>query len=147
MSARAADGHARATASWAALGAIGVGAFALVTTEFLPIGLLPQIARSMAITEGHAGLAVTMSGLLAALAAPTTIAVAGTFDRRKLLLVLLGMLVLSNAISALAPGFLVLLLGRVLLGATIGAFWTVAGPLGPRLRRRCPRQVQAASAN
>jgi predicted MFS family arabinose efflux permease len=138
MSATAAGGPAdspsTATASWAALGAIGAGAFALVTTEFLPIGLLPQIARDMAITEGRAGLVVTMSGLLAALAAPTTIAVAGTFDRRKLLMVLLGMLLLSNVIVALAPGFPVLLLGRVLLGATIGAFWTVAGPLGPRLR-------------
>jgi predicted MFS family arabinose efflux permease len=138
MSARPTDGPgaspAPMAASWRALGAIGVGAFALVTTEFLPIGLLPQIARDMAITEGHAGLAITTSGLLAALAAPATIALAGTFDRRKLLLVLLGMLLLSNVIVAMAPGFLILLSGRVLLGAAIGAFWTIAGPLGPRLR-------------
>jgi predicted MFS family arabinose efflux permease len=138
MSARAAAGPAGppapAAASWAALGAIAAGAFALVTTEFLPIGLLPQIARDMAITEGRAGLVVTMSGLLAALAAPITIAVARTVDRRRLLLALLGMLLLSNVIVALAPGFPTLLLGRVLLGATIGAFWTVAGPLGARLR-------------
>jgi predicted MFS family arabinose efflux permease len=128
------DAHAAPAASWGALAAIGVGAFALVTTEFLPVGLLPQIAHDMSITEGRAGLALTMSGLLAALAAPVTMATAWSFDRRKLLLILLGTLLLSNLIVAVAPSFPVFLLGRVLLGATIGAFWTVAGPLGPRLR-------------
>jgi predicted MFS family arabinose efflux permease len=120
--------------SWAALAAIGVGAFALVTTEFLPVGLLPQIARDMGVTEGRAGLAVTISGLLAALSAPVTMGAAWSFDRRNVLLFLLGMLLISNLVVAVAPSFLVILLGRILLGATIGAFWTVAGPLGPRLR-------------
>ncbi len=120
--------------SWAALIAIGVGAFALVTTEFLPIGLLPQIASDMGVSQGSAGLIVTISGLLAAIAAPITIGLARGFDRRSVLVVLLGLLVLSNVIVALAPSFIVILLGRVLLGATIGAFWTVAGSLGPRLR-------------
>lgn len=123
-----------ATGSWAALVAIGIGAFALVTTEFLPVGLLPQIAADMGVTEGRAGLAVAISGLLAAIAAPLTIGVARQFDRRHVLLVLLGMLLLSNLIVAMAPSFAVILIGRVILGATIGSFWTVAGSLGPRLR-------------
>ncbi|MBN8953955.1 MULTISPECIES: MFS transporter [unclassified Rhizobium] len=122
------------TASWAALVAIGVGAFALVTTEFLPVGLLPQIASDMTVTEGQAGLAVTMSGLFAATAAPISIWIAGSLDRRKVLLFLLGILLIANLIVAMAPSFLMILLGRVLLGATIGAFWTIAGPLGPRLK-------------
>ncbi|MFK0165191.1 MFS transporter [Rhizobium sp. NPDC090279] len=123
-----------AEASWAALVAIGVGAFALVTTEFLPIGLLPRIARDMTVTEGQAGLAMTKSGLLAAAAAPSSIWLAGKLDRRKVLLFLLGILLVANLIVAVAPTFLVILLGRVLLGATVGAFWTIAGPLGPRLK-------------
>jgi predicted MFS family arabinose efflux permease len=120
--------------SWAAVVAIGIGAFALVTTEFLPVGLLPQIARDMGVTEGHAGFVVTISGLLAAMAAPLTIGVARGFDRRNVLVALLGMLLLSNLVVAMAPSFAVILVGRALLGATIGAFWTVAGSLGPRLR-------------
>jgi predicted MFS family arabinose efflux permease len=120
--------------SWAALISIGVGAFALVTTEFLPIGLLPQIARDMGVTEGHAGLAMTISGVLAAIAAPLTIGVARQIDRRKVLLTLIGMLVLSNLVVMAAPNFAVILIGRVVLGATIGSFWTVAGSLGPRLK-------------
>jgi predicted MFS family arabinose efflux permease len=133
-----------AEASWAALVAIGVGAFALVTTEFLPVGLLPQIAHDMGVTEGQAGLALTMSGWFAAIAAPITITVAGAFDRRKVLLSLLGVLLISNLVVAAAPNFFVILIGRILLGATVGAFWTVAGPLGPRLRPG--RQAGVASA-
>ncbi|HEV7714654.1 MAG TPA: MFS transporter [Steroidobacteraceae bacterium] len=124
----------RAPGSWSALVAIGVGAFALVTTEFLPVGLLPQIARDMRITEGHAGLMVTLSGLLAALAAPLTISLAKNFDRRHVLSLLLAMLALSNLTVAVAPGFAVILIGRILLGITVGGFWAVAGSLGPRLR-------------
>ena len=114
--------------------AIGVGAFALVTTEFLPVGLLPQISHAMVVSDGSAGLAVTLSGFLAAISAPLTIAVARQWDRRIILLVLLGTLALSNMVVAIAPTFMVILIGRVILGMTIGAFWTVAGSLGPRLQ-------------
>jgi len=60
-------------ASWPAVASVGVGAFALVTTEFLPVGLLPQIAADIGVSEGQAGLMVTTPGILAAIAAPVTI--------------------------------------------------------------------------
>ncbi|PTQ13381.1 MFS transporter [Sphingomonas oleivorans] len=126
-------GH-RPPASWAAVASVGVGAFALVTTEFLPVGLLPQIARDVGISEGQAGLMVTVPGMLAAIAAPLTIAFAGRFDRRHVLWFLLGLLVLSNILVATATSFAALLLGRVLLGIGVGGFWTIGGSLGPRLR-------------
>jgi predicted MFS family arabinose efflux permease len=53
-------------APWSAVAAIGVGAFALVTAEFLPVGLLPQIASDLAISEGQAGLVITLLGIVAA---------------------------------------------------------------------------------
>ena len=56
--------------SWIAIGSLAMGAFALVTSEFLPVGLLPQIAADLHITTGQAGLMVTMPGFLAAAAAP-----------------------------------------------------------------------------
>ncbi len=129
-------GHAdsKPLASWAAVASIGVGAFALVTTEFLPVGLLPLIAADLGISEGTAGLMVTVPGFLAALAAPMTLGFAARFDRKRVLVSLLMLLVVSNAIVATAQGFAALMFGRVLLGIAVGGFWTIGGSLGPRLR-------------
>ncbi|RRN73494.1 MFS transporter [Agrobacterium deltaense] len=129
-------GHAdsKPLASWAAVACIGVGAFALVTTEFLPVGLLPLIAADLGISEGTAGLMVTVPGFLAALAAPMTLGFAARFDRKRVLVALLLLLVISNAIVATAHGFAALMFGRVLLGIAVGGFWTIGGSLGPRLR-------------
>ncbi|NUL18530.1 MFS transporter [Agrobacterium tumefaciens] len=129
-------GHAdsKPLASWAAVASIGVGAFALVTTEFLPVGLLPLIAADLGISEGTAGLMVTVPGFLAALAAPMTLGFAARFDRKRVLVALLMLLVVSNAIVATAHGFAALMFGRVLLGIAVGGFWTIGGSLGPRLR-------------
>lgn len=129
-------GHAdsKPLASWAAVASIGVGAFALVTTEFLPVGLLPLIAADLGISEGTAGLMVTVPGFLAALAAPMTLGFAARFDRKRVLVALLMLLVISNAIVATAHGFAALMFGRVLLGIAVGGFWTIGGSIGPRLR-------------
>ncbi|OON61216.1 MFS transporter [Massilia sp. KIM] len=125
---------AQQAAPWTAVAAIGVGAFALVSSEFLPVGLLPQIARDLGVTPGQAGLMVTMPGIVAALAAPLTVAFAGGFDRRHVMWALLALLALSNLTVALADSFPVVILGRVMMGVAVGGFWTVGGSLGPRLR-------------
>jgi predicted MFS family arabinose efflux permease len=119
---------------WAAVFAVAVGAFALVTTEFLPIGLLPDIARDIGVSEGQTGLMVTLPGLLAAIGAPSVIGFAGGLDRRRVLGGLLILLVASNVVVAAASAFPALLIGRVLLGIGVGGFWAVGGSLGPRLR-------------
>lgn len=121
-------------APWSAVAAIGVGAFALVTAEFLPVGLLPQIANDLAISEGRAGLVITIPGIVAACSAFLTISLVRTFDRRYVLWVLLSLLVISNVLVATATELYVLLLGRVLLGIAVGGFWTIGVALGPRLR-------------
>jgi predicted MFS family arabinose efflux permease len=54
-------------------GSLAVAAFALVTNEFLPVGLLPDISRDIGSTNGRTGLMVTLPGVLAALAAPLSI--------------------------------------------------------------------------
>jgi predicted MFS family arabinose efflux permease len=121
-----------------------MGAFALVTSEFLPIGLLPDIARDIGVTHGQAGLMVTLPGVLAALAAPLSVHFAGGLERRRVLLILLALLVVSNLVVALSSSFLVVLFGRALLGIAIGGFWSIAGALGPRLRPG-PDGVRAAA--
>ncbi len=130
----AAASSAAPAASWAAVASIGVGAFALVTTEFLPIGLLPQISRELGISAGQTGMMVTTPGIVAALAAPLALGFAGKLDRRHVLCALMALLGLSNLIVAFADSFAMLMAGRILLGLAVGGFWTIAGALGPRLR-------------
>jgi predicted MFS family arabinose efflux permease len=134
MSTLVEDGQVSLPTSWLGVISLAVGSFALVTSEFLPVGLLPNIAASIGVTTGQAGLMVTMPGLVAAVAAPLTIAFAGNIDRKKLLVSLLVLLVLSNVLAATAVGFVQLLAGRFMLGLAVGSFWTIAGSLGPRLR-------------
>ena len=55
--------------AWLAVLSVAVGSFALVTTEFLPVGLLPSIAAELKVTEGLAGMMVTIPGIVAAFAA------------------------------------------------------------------------------
>ncbi|MBB4291507.1 putative MFS family arabinose efflux permease [Rhizobium leguminosarum] len=120
--------------SWLGVGSLAIGSFALVTSEFLPVGLLPDIARSLDVMTGQAGLLMTMPGIVAAAAAPLSIAFAGHIDRRRVLLALLVALAVSNVLAATATSLTMILIGRFLLGLAVGAFWTIAGSLGPRLR-------------
>ncbi|WP_256080100.1 MFS transporter [Massilia sp. YIM B04103] len=120
-------------ATWLAVLSVGVGAFALVTTEFLPVGLLPQIAAELRISEGLAGLLVTMPGYIAALSALAVTIGVGKTDRRIVLLALLSLLFVSNLAVALAPNFAWVLAGRALLGVAVGGFWAVGLAVGPRL--------------
>lgn len=113
-------------AAWLAVGSIAVGTFSMVTTEFLPVGLLTDIAAGLRITEGTAGLMVTVPGILAALAGPALIVASGRLDRRAVMIALTAMLVVSNAMAAMAPNLVTLLAARLLLGLCIGGFWTFA---------------------
>ncbi|QDL38711.1 MFS transporter [Rhodoferax sediminis] len=120
--------------SWGAVAVLGIAAFALISTEFLPVGLLPQIAHELEQSEGRTGLMVTLPSVMGALAAPLTIAFAGRLDRRWLLGGLVGLLALSNFIVAMSGSFAAILFGRLLMGIAVGGFWTVGGSLGPRLK-------------
>ncbi len=112
--------------AWPAVASLAISTFASVTTEFLPVGLLTDIAASLGISAGQAGLMVTMPGLVAALTGPLLIVAAGRLDRRVLLLALSALLVASNLLAALAHDLPTMLLARVLLGFVVGGFWTFA---------------------
>ncbi|MBF8660454.1 MFS transporter [Pseudomonas putida] len=129
---------------WLAILSVAVGAFALVTSEFLPVGVLNDVANDLGISAGLAGLMVTLPGVMAALAAPTISVGVGNLDRRYLLIGLTLIMILANAIVAFAGNFHLLLLGRVLLGVSIGGFWATAIALSSRL---APEGVGVAKAN
>ncbi|MFC0506433.1 MFS transporter [Micromonospora costi] len=118
---------------WASVGALALGAFVIVMTETLPVGLLPQIADGLDVSLGLAGLMVLVPGFSAAVAAPLFFLRSGRFNRRSVILVLGLTVLVSNAVVAVAPNFVLVLIARVLFGATLGAFWTVVAPVGPKL--------------
>ncbi|QAY86992.1 MFS transporter [Pseudomonas arsenicoxydans] len=125
--------QAPSSRDWLSVYSVALGAFAFVTTEYLPVGVLPQIANSLSVTEGVAGLMVTVPGVVAAVSAPAIMLGAGRMNRRHLLLLLTLVLVASNVVSALAPSLAVMLLGRGLLGVALGGFWAVAIAAAGRL--------------
>jgi predicted MFS family arabinose efflux permease len=118
---------------WWAVVAVMIGIFLLVTAEQLPIGLLSQVASSMDVTPGMAGLMVTVPGVVAAFSAPLLPVAVGRLDRRIMLTVLMVVMVTGSVLSAFASSFILLLAARVLVGLSIGGFWAVAGSIAPRL--------------
>ena len=128
---------------WLAILSVAVGAFALVTSEFLPVGVLNDVASDLGISAGHAGLMVTLPGIMAALAAPLLSVFIGAMDRRYLLISLTLIMIIANSVVAFASDFNLLLFGRVLLGISIGGFWATAIALSGRL---APKGVGVAKA-
>ncbi|MEU5188885.1 MFS transporter [Streptomyces klenkii] len=138
-----ADGFGLPTRSpligWLAVSAITLGIFSIVTTEILPIGLLTTIGSSFAVSDGMAGLMMTMPGLLAAISAPVVTVATAHIDRRLMLCVFMLLLAMANFLAAAAPDYWLLLVSRVMVGIVIGGFWSIGTGLAERL-------VPAASA-
>jgi predicted MFS family arabinose efflux permease len=118
---------------WAGVASLALGSFASVTTEFLPVGLLPDVAGDYGISTGEAGLMMTLPGLLAAFAAPGVMMAAGKADRRWLLIGLSFLLLISASMSAWAPDWHIMLLSRGLAGISLGAFWAMGLAVAGRL--------------
>lgn len=122
-----------ATAGWPAVVSVMMGIFAIVTTEILPIGLLTSIGSGLTVSDGTAGLMMTMPGYLAAASAPTVTVAAARIDRRLLLCACMFLLASANLIAAAAPAYWAMLVSRVLVGVVIGGFWSIGAGLAGRL--------------
>jgi predicted MFS family arabinose efflux permease len=121
--------------SWLAVVAVTFGIFTIVTTEIMPIGLLTSIGASFDISDGAAGLMMTMPGFLAAVAAPTVTVMTGRLDRRVMLSTLMLVFALANFLAAVASAYWIMMVSRVLVGFVIGAFWSIGAGLAARLVR------------
>ncbi|MCU1477398.1 MAG: transporter [Subtercola sp.] len=122
--------------NWLSVFSLALGAAIIVTTEFIPVGFLPNVSQELGVSLGTAGLMVLVPGLSAAIAAPLVIVGAGRLDRRVLILILGLLVFLSNGLAALAPDFAIVLVARIFLGVAIGGFWAVVPSLGFRLAGR-----------
>ena len=107
--------------------------FALVASEFMPVSLLTPIADDLRITEGMAGQGIAISGAFAVLTSLSISWLAGTMDRKKLLLALTVLMGFSGAIVAAAPNYLTYMIGRALIGVVIGGFWSMSAAMAIRL--------------
>ena len=95
---------------------MALGVFGLVTAEFLPASLLTAMAADLGVSDGAAGQAVTVTALVAAVAAPSLPLLTRQLDRRAVMIAFTLLLVLSNALSALASSLPMLLVSSVVFG-------------------------------
>ena len=108
---------------WFAVCSIALGSFALVFSEVIPVGLLPDVSRGFGVSIGLAGLMVVVPAVTAAIAAPLLTLGSSRIERRVLLRTLSVLVVVSNVVAATAPQFGVMLVARAVLGLCIGGFW------------------------
>lgn len=133
---------------WVGLVTLAVAIFFLVTSEFLPTGLLSAMATDLAVTESQIGLLITIfAGTVVVTAAPLA-ALTRHYSRKGLLLAVLGVFALANVLAAIAPSYELLVGARVLGGLAHGLFWAVAGAYASYLvpRHQLARAVAVTSA-
>ena len=111
-----------APANWSAVFAMSLCVFALVASEFMPVSLLTPIASTLQVTEGMAGRGIAISGVFAVVTSLSISAVAGSMNRKLLLLGLTVLMAVSGGIIALAQNYLTYMVGRALIGVAIGGF-------------------------
>lgn len=107
------------------LGALVFATFVAITTEIVPVGLLPQLSRAFSVSEAVTGLLVTVyAALVAVLAIPLT-RLTGRLPRKPLLLATIALYSVGNLVIALAPTFAVLCAGRVIGGIAHALFFSL----------------------
>ncbi|MGW0042584.1 MFS transporter [Rhodococcus sp. NPDC003348] len=105
--------------------ALAVGGFGIGLTEFVIMGLLPEVAGDFAVSEATAGYLISGYALSVAVGGVVLTAAAGRFDRKRVLMALLVLFVVGNALSALAPTYDVMLAGRIVAALCHGAFFGI----------------------
>ncbi|WP_395449184.1 MFS transporter [Aminobacter sp. UC22_36] len=122
-----------------AIFALTIAAYAIGTTEFVIVGLLPTVAQDLHITLPLAGLIVSVYALGVTFGAPMLTALTGRIERKPLLLGLMALFVVGNTAAALSPSYELLLVARVLSAFAHGVFFsvgaTIAADLVPENRR------------
>ncbi len=125
-----------------ALLALTLGAFAIGTTEFVIVGLIPTIASDLQVSLPSAGLLVSLYALGVAVGAPVLTALTGRVPRKTLLVALMALFTVGNLIAWLAPGYASLIVARVLTGLAHGVFFSIGSIIATAL---VPKE-KAASA-
>ncbi|WP_448316358.1 MFS transporter [Streptomyces sp. CO7] len=115
----------RTALPWPALLALGTAVFITSLTETLPAGVLPEMSADLAVSAGAAGQAVTVYAAGTALTAVPLAAATASLPRKPLLLGAMTAFLVANTLTALAPGYAVLLAARFLAGVAAGLAWAI----------------------
>jgi DHA1 family inner membrane transport protein len=113
--------------------ALAISAFGIGTTEFVMMGLLPNVANDLGTSVPTAGYLVSAYALGVVVGAPLLTALGSRIPRKRMLLLLMGLFTVGNLASAVAPGYATLLAGRFLAGLPHGAFFGVGAVVAARL--------------
>jgi DHA1 family inner membrane transport protein len=105
--------------------ALAIGAFAIGTTEFSPMGLLPNIAHDLGVSIPSAGMLITGYALGVMLGAPIVTLWFGGFARRNALILLMAIFTIGNLIAAFAPNYMSLMGARLITSLNHGAFFGI----------------------
>lgn len=117
---------------WLTTISLSSAAFIFVTTEMLPVGLLPDIAASMVKSEADTGILLTAyAWMVAIMSLPLTV-LSGSLNRRSLVLALLLIFIMGNIFSALAGTFILLMGARICIALAHSVFWSIVTPLAAR---------------
>lgn len=116
-----------------ALWALTISAFAIGTTEFVIVGLIPTIAEQMTITLPSAGMLVSIYALGVAVGAPVLTALTGKLPRKYLLVGLMALFTMGNIVAWLAPDYNTLIIARLLTGLAHGVFFSVGSTIATSL--------------
>lgn len=127
------SGTGEQPAYWSGIFAMTLCVFALIASEFMPVSLLTPIASDLNISEGLAGYGIAISGAFAVLTSLTISRLAGSMDRKILLLLLTGIMCMLGLVVGLAPSYTVYMIGRALIGVVIGGFWSMSAAMAMRL--------------
>ena len=122
--------------------ALAIGAFAIGTTEFSPMGFLPQIEENLNISIPTAGMLITAYALGVMIGAPIMTLWFGHFPRRKALIILMGIFTLGNLFAAIAPNYWGLMGARIFTSLNHGAFFGIGSIVATSV---VPKDKQASA--
>ncbi|MCL1112208.1 MFS transporter [Shewanella basaltis] len=125
-----------------ALLALTLSAFAIGTTEFVIVGLLPTMAHDLNVSLPSAGLLVSLYALGVAIGAPVLTALTGKWNRKHVLLTIMALFVAGNVLAWQAPGYETLIAARIITGLAHGVFFSIGSTIATGL---VPKE-KAASA-
>jgi len=126
----------------AALLALAIGAFGIGTTEFVIMGLLPEVATDFGVSIPSAGLLISGYALGVVVGAPLLTAIGSKISRKTVLTALMGIFIAGNLVSAMAPSYGVLMTGRIVTALAHGAFFGVGSVVAASV---VPKAKQASA--
>jgi len=106
--------------------ALAISAFAIGSTEFISVGLLPLLANQFSVSLETAGLTVSIYAIGITVGAPLMTLLTGSIPRKNLLMITMLLFMTGNLIAAFAPSFLIVLLGRIVAALAHGIFMTIS---------------------